>query len=421
VEALSNRGVSLHELRRFEEALASCDRALALHPDHAEAHSNRGNALNGLTRFEEAAASYDRALALSPNYAEALTNRGVTLHMLKRDEEALSCYQRAVAMRPDFAEAHYNEGCCRLVTGDLHRGWQKYEWRWLLAEQRAEARRNFSEPLWTGAEDIAGKTLLLHAEQGFGDTIQFCRYVPLVVERGANVILEVQPALAVLMRTLPCAMQIIAHGEALPAFDMHCPLLSLPRAFDTELTTIPSTIPYLRAAPPAATEWLTRLNAMRRPRIGLAWSGSPTHKNDHNRSIALASLLPALAGIDATFISLQREIRAADAATLVEQNDLVRLGEELKDFSDTAALISNLDLVVAVDTGVAHLAGALAKAVWVMLPYNPDWRWLLDRDDSPWYPTATLFRQDETRAWESVLRPIRSALRQYVHAAIGSN
>jgi hypothetical protein len=336
---------------------------------------------------------------------------------LRRFDEALSCYERAAGMRPDFAEAHFHEGCCRLLTGDFQRGWQKYEWRWLLADQRAEARRNFSQPLWTGVQDIAGKTLLLHAEQGFGDTIQFCRYLPLVVERGAKVILEVQPALAALMRTLPCPMQVIVKGEALPAFDLHCPLLSLPRAFGTELTTIPPTIPYLCASAAAATNWRSRLDAMRRPRVGLAWSGSPTHKNDHNRSLALEPLLSALDGIEATTISLQREVRTADAAILLERSNLVRLGEELKDFSDTAALISNLDLVVSVDTAVAHLAGALAKPVWVLLSYNPDWRWLLDRDDSPWYPTARLFRQDESRAWDGVLGRLSSALRHYVGAA----
>jgi tetratricopeptide (TPR) repeat protein len=409
-DAHCNRGNALQALLRFDEALASFARALALRPGYAEAHYNRGNALHALQRFEEALASFDRALALRPDYAEAHANRGIALHDLKRFDEALASYQRALALRPDYAEAHYSAALCCLLTGDLERGWDQHEWRWQTA-QFEHGRRNFSQPQWDGSAAIAGKTVLLHAEQGFGDTIQFCRYLPLVVERGARVVLEVQRPLQDLMSHSFGAAQVLSRGETLPDFDVHCSLLSLPRAFATRLETISSATPYLRVSPQAVTAWSARLPPRTRPRIGIAWAGRPTHKNDHNRSIALDALLSLLDGVDATWISLQRDVRAADAALLQNRDDIFHYGEELKTFADTAALVANLDLVISVDTSVAHLAGALAKPVWVLLPFIPDWRWLLDRDASLWYPTARLFRQDGERAWNGVLARVRAALR----------
>ncbi len=411
-EALSNRGNTLHDLKRFPEALASYDRALAVRPDYAEAFYNRGNALHAQKQFPDALASYDGALALRSDYAVALSNRGNTLHDLKRFPEALASYDRALAVQPDYAEAHHNKSLCRRLIGDFDRGWEKCEWRWETEQQRTE-KRNFPQPLWRGSNEIAGKTVLLHAEQGYGDTIQFCRYVPLVAERGARVILEVQRPLHELMSTLAGAAQIITTGDLLPDFEVHCPLLSLPLAFGTRLDTIPSATPYLRAPSQATTNWDARL-PKRRPRIGLAWSGNPVHKNDRNRSIGL-SCLSSLIDIDATFVSLQNDVRTEDATALKDRGDLLHFGDALRNFSDTAALISNLDLVISVDTGVAHLAGALAKPVWVLLPYIPDWRWLLDRDDSPWYPTGRLFRQDDTRAWDNVIARVHTALHEFVH------
>jgi tetratricopeptide (TPR) repeat protein len=415
-DALLNRSATLNELKRFGEALESCDRALAVRPDSAEVHFNRGNALNGLQHFEEAIASFDQALALRPEHSEALINCGVALHQVKRFAEELSRYQRALSLRPDPADAHYNESLCRLLTGDFEGGWQKYEWRWRTAHMEAD-RRDFAQPLWLGSGDIAGKTILLHAEQGFGDTIQFCRYAPLVAARGARVILQVQEPLRELAGTLAASLEMVARGEALPDFDMHCPLLSLPLAFSTGLASIPSAAPYLRASSEAAAAWAMRLGPASRRRIGLAWSGRPAHKNDHNRSMPLQSMLPLLDGVDATFVSLQRDVRPADMELLQERDDILHFGHELQNFADTAALIANLDLVVSVDTSVVHLAGALAKPVWVLLPYIPDWRWLLDRDDSPWYPTARLFRQDETRRWEPVIARAYAALREIVGEA----
>jgi tetratricopeptide (TPR) repeat protein len=413
-EVHSNRSVALFELRRFAEALASCDRALALQPDYPEAHSSRGNALSVMRRFDEASANYDRALALRPDYAEAHTGFGVTLHALKRFDDELRCYERALAARPDFVEAHYNRALCRLLIGDFDRGWAEHEWRW-ETEQFKHSKRNFAQPQWTGSQEIAGKTILLHAEQGFGDTIQFCRYATRVAALDARVILAVQEPLRDLLRSLDGVVQVISMGDAVPPFDMHCFFLSLPLVFGTRLATIPGETPYLRVSSQAVANWSARLPPKTRPRIGLAWSGRPDHSNDQNRSIDLAAFLSPLKGIDATFVSLQREVRAADAIVLQERSDLVHFGDELKDFSDTAALVASLDLVIAVDTSVAHLAGALGKPVWILLPFIPDWRWLLERDDSPWYPTARLFRQDDSRRWDGAFGRLRAALADFLH------
>ncbi len=407
-EARSNRGHTLHELKRFEESLMSCDCALALRPDLADAHCNRGNALNALQRFDEALVSYEQALALRPDDAKTLTNQGIALHALKRFDEEAARYARALAVQPDYPEAHFNTGWRRMLHGDFG-GWREYEWRWRIGELK-QARRDFAQPLWTGADAAANQTLLLHAEQGFGDTIQFCRYASLVGERAARVILEVQEPLRDLMNGLPGVTQTVSRGEALPDFDVHCPMLSLPLVMGTELSTIPPQVPYLHARPDAVAEWDVRLGPKSRPRIGLAWSGNSSHRNDRNRSIALAALLPAL-GADATYASLQPNVAATDAGLVHARSDIVHFGDKLKTFADTAALIANLDLVIAVDTAVAHLAGALAKPVWVLVPFVPDWRWLLDRDDSPWYPTARLFRQDESRAWDSVVARVAAGLR----------
>jgi len=411
-EGHNNRGNTLHELKRFAEALASFDRALALRPDYAEALFNRGNTLKELKRFEEALASYDRALQVRPDYAEAYTNRGLTLHELKRFDEALASYDRALEVRPAFAQVHRNEALMRLLTGDFSRGWSQYEWRW-QTEPLALRKRSYSQPLWQGAEAVDGKTILLHDEQGFGDQIQFCRYVPLVAARGARVILGIERPLHELMTSLAGVTQVISEGDPLPHFDLQCPLLSLPLAFATRLETIPSLTPYLHAPVQAVKNWQARLPSDDRAKIGLVWSGRPTHGNDRNRSISLRSLLPLL-DIDATFVSLQRDVRADDVAVLKDRSDLLHFGDALRNFSDTAALIANLDLVISVDTSVAHLAGALAKPVWVLLPFVPDWRWLLDRDDSPWYPTARLFRQDDTRRWDNAIARVRAALPDYL-------
>ncbi len=415
-EALTNRGGALHEMMRYDEALAGHEGALAVQPDHVTALNNRGVTLHRLRRLDDALASYDRALALRPDYAEAFVNRGITLHALKRLDEALASYDSALLLRPDYADAHFFGAMTRLLAGDFDRGWSEYEWRW-KSESIKLLKHDFRQPLWLGEDDIAGKTILLHSEQGFGDTIQFCRYVPLVAARGARVIVEVDQPLLGLMTGLAGVAQTIARGSPLPDFDFHRPLLSLPLAFKTRLETIPSGLPYLSAPVPTLQSWQARLGKERRPRIGLAWSGNAGHTSDRQRSISLHSLLPLL-DFDATFVSLQKEVRPADADTLKESGRILHFGDELKDFADTAALISHLDLVISADTGVAHLAGALGKPAWVLLTWVPDWRWLLDRDDSPWYPTVRLFRQGEAREWDSVIAGVRETLPKWLKAAM---
>jgi tetratricopeptide (TPR) repeat protein len=407
VEALTNRGVVLHDLARYDEALAQHEQAAAMRPGDAAVLHNRGVTLHKLRRLEEALASHDSALVARPNYAEAHANRGVTLYDLKRFDEALASYDQAIALRPDYADAHFFKSLSSLVTGDFERGWTGYEWRHRAPAARL-TERVFHQPLWLGKGDIAGKTILLHSEQGFGDTIQFSRYVPLVAARGARVLLEVEEPLCELVNGLAGPVQVIAKGDPLPDFDLRCPLPSLPLAFRTRLETIPSDTPYLHLPTQALDYWGEMLGAKEGLRVGLAWAGNTRHVRDGERSMRLRDLLP-LTDIGATFVSLQKDVRPGDVEAL-KSCDIIQLGEELGDFSDTAALISQLDLVISVDTSVAHLAGALGKPVWILLTHAPDWRWLLDRDDSPWYPTARLFRQQDSREWGSVVTRLRESL-----------
>jgi len=414
----NKRAVVFFEMKRFEESLADCDRALALWPDFADAVYNRGNALHELRRYAEALTCYERLPTLRPDDADTWNNRGKILKELDRYDEALDCSARALAMAPDNIVAHCNEASMRLLTGDFARGFAEYEWRWKKADM-APAQRQFAQPAWLGEGDIAGKTILLHGEQGFGDAIQFCRYAPLVAARGARVILEVRKPLVALMAGLTGPAQVVGRDDhvigthdALPKFDMHCPLISLPLAMGTRLDTVPAQVPYLGASQQAAAEWKARLGAKTRPRIGFAWAGNVKHERDRDRSMSLENFLRFTA-VDATFVSLHPEVSAADAATLSARG-VLQFGALLKDFTDTAALISQLDLVVSVDTSVAHLAGALGKPAWVLITYVPDWRWLLKREDSPWYPTMRLFRQDAARTWDNVIPRVHAALGEFV-------
>ena len=412
VEAHFNLGNACRQLGQPDEALASYDRAIALNPAHAEALGNRGVVLWELARPDEALASFDRALAINPGHLTVLNSRGCLMLELGRHAEAAIDFGRALECWPDFAQARYNRGLLRLLLGDMREGWTDYEWRWQV-EELAPLRRWFSQPQWTGKESIDGKAILLHAEQGFGDTIQFVRYVSLVAARGAKVILEVQPQLARLLAGLHETALVVAQGEPLPPFDFHCPLLSLPLAFDTALDTIPANIPHIGASQEDVTRWAELIPHAKPLRVGIAWSGTTRRKND--RSIPLFDLAPLLATRDVQFVSLQKEVRDDDEATLRAHPDLLHFGDALGDFADTAALISALDLIITIDTSVAHLAGALGKPVWIMLPSVPDFRWLLGRRDSPWYPTARLFRQSHTGDWSDVIASICDELRVIGH------
>ena len=409
VEAYYNCGLTLQGLKRLEESLASFDGAIAIKPDFAEAYSDRGNTLKDLNRLEEAISSYDRAIAIKPDFAAAHYNSGNVFHELNRIEEAIICYDRAISIKPDYVQAHLHKSLALLLAGEFKLGWKLYEWRWKL-EPFTSSMRNFPRPCWLGAEDISGKTVLLYAEQGFGDTIQFCRYVKLVKALGASTVLEVPKALAGLLNGLEGVDTVIEEGQSLPMFDFHCPLLSLPLALRTEVHSIPSPTPYLSLASGTTRAWARKLGEKKALRVGLAWSGRATHKNDGKRTLTLAELLPYLPE-EYEYFSLQNEVRPADNP-LLNMSGIRNYGEELKDFADTAAICSLMDLVISVDTSVAHLAGAIGKTTWVLLPYAPDWRWLLNRNDCPWYDSVRLYRQPDDMRWDAVLEQVAYDLMQ---------
>lgn len=439
--ALNNRGVALQALRRDAEAADCFTRALALKPDHAEAFYNRANTRRDQGRFDDALSDYDSALRCSPSYAEAYLNRGI--ECARRDElaRAVVDYDNALAIRPDFAEVHYNKGnalrglgrldeadaalgraialksgfaeahtsrgITRLLQGRFAAGWADYEWRWRTPEFGPP--RAFAAPAWRGDGELRGNTILVHAEQGLGDTIQFCRYVPLLAAKGAKVVLEVPDALKALMTTLGGVSAVLGAGDVVPPYDVHSPLLSLPGAFGTTVETIPATIPYLAADPAKVARWADVLGPKRLPRIGLSWSGRASYLLDRHRSVGLEQLAPLLAA-PAEFIALQKDLRGSDRAALAAHARVRHVGDLLADFSDTAALAQNLDLVISVDTVGAHLAGALGIPTWILLPFIPDWRWMMSRADTPWYPGARLFRQPAPGDWTTVVAQVADAL-----------
>jgi tetratricopeptide (TPR) repeat protein len=415
-EALLNRGVAKATLGRHAEALTDFDAALALMPGHPNVLYNRGNALLALDRHAEAIAAFDRALAAIPKHAAAWNNRGRALQSLNRHAEAVASFGKAIELQKDYADAHFNRAHSLLTLGDLTHGFAQYEWRWKRSGM-TDTRRSYGRPLWLGEFPIANKTILLHAEQGLGDTIQFARYAPLLARTGARVVLEVQPELKALLSGLDGITSYHARGETLPAFDVHCPLGSLPLAFKTEPSNIPADIPYLHADEARIAKWRPVIEALPGKRVALAWAGHANHANDRNRSIGLKLLEPLLAKGDVSggvsFISIQRELRENDAAQLARYAKVTHLGGQLADMADTAAVTALVDLVIAVDTSVVHLAGAMGRPVWVMLPFTPDWRWTLTGEQSPWYPQARLFRQPAIGDWPSVVAKLRDALASF--------
>ena len=418
--ALHFKGVCQLRLKRYEEALENCRKALALAPDNAEIINNTGLVLQKLGRHEEALLHFDRAIAHHPDFALAFNHRGTTLAELHRFDEALASYDRAIAIVPGFIDAHWNAALYKLLLGDFAGGWPEREWGRKSAAV-GFIDRKFPQPRWRGEAPTAGKTILLHSDEGLGDTIQFCRYATLAAARGARVILEVQDVLQPLLMGLDGVAQCLPKTlpetlPELPHFDLHCPLSDLPLAFATRLDTIPAVPRYLPAPPPARVQdWEQRLGPHDRLRVGLVWSGNPNHGNDRNRSMPLAAL-GRLLDADARFVSLQKDPRPGDQAVLAGRRDVIDLTAHLADFVETAALACCLDLVITVDTSVAHLAAALGRPTWIMLPYTPDYRWLLDRDDSPWYPTVRLFRQDASRDYAPVIARVRDALGERIAA-----
>jgi tetratricopeptide (TPR) repeat protein len=412
-EALLSRGTALASLGRPERALADFDAALAL--GHPNAHYNRGNALFELGRYPEAVAAFDRALSLAPDNPQAWNNRGNTLTALKRHQDAIENFDKALALQKDHAGAHFNRALALLVLGDWPRGFAEYEWRWKRGGM-TDTRRGYGKPLWLGEFPLARKTILLHAEQGLGDTIQFARYAPLLTRAGATVVLEVQPELKSLLGRLEGVASCHGRGEKLPAFDVHCPLGSLPLAFKTEPANVPAEIPYLRADEGRLSKWRPRIEALPGKRVALAWAGNASHANDRNRSIDLKLLEPLLALEGVSFLSIQRELRENDAGILSRHPNVTQLGGELADMDDTAAVTALADLTISVDTSVVHLAGSLGRPLWVMLPFAPDWRWTLNGERTPWYPQARLFRQAALADWKDTIAMVRAELARFVAA-----
>jgi len=400
--ALSMLGVLCYQTNRAQRAVELLSRAVAIDPGQPGTHSNLALALNAVGRGRDAVESCDRAIAIDPACVEAYSNRGNSLWGLGRRDEALESYARALASDPDHAQTHWNEGFLRLQLGQFDAGWPKQEWRWHLPHLAA-SRRPFTQPLWLGKEDVAGRTLLLHAEQGLGDTIQFCRYAKLVAILGARVVLEVQPPLKGLLANLEGVNQLVARGEPLPPFDLHTSLMSLPLALGTKLDAIPSESAYVRCDPDAILRWREKLGPSTLPRIGLVWQGTAD-----NKSVPLAQML-GLASPVAQFFSFQQGVSVADQALLDSHPEIRQDAAGLRNFAD-APLLALMDLVISVDTSVAHLAGAMGKATWVPLPYNPDWRWLLEREDCPWYPGMRLFRQPAPEDWGSVIAQVRKEI-----------
>ena len=410
-QAHSNLGDVLNGLGRPDEAVASCRRALELVPDIAEAHSNLGNALKEQGNLDEAVASYRRALELKPDFAEIHQNLGIALQALAKLDEAAACYRRALELNPDFANAHLNQSLLSLLKGDFPRGWAEYPWR---RKTDQCPRREFSQRLWDG-QPLEGKTILLYAEQGAGDTIQFVRYAALVRQRGGVVIVECPRPLVPLLAGCQGIDRLVGKGEELPPFDVQAPLESLPGIFHTTLEDLPAAIPYLIADPRRVERWRRELGPRASFKIGIAWQGNPENRNDRNRSIPLACFEPlARCSSAVRLLSLQKGAGLEQLQGVAERFPITELGSRLNDFMDTAALMMNLDLVITCDTAVAHLAGALGIPVWVALPLVPDWRWLLDRSDSPWYPTMRLFRQESRGDWQGVFRRIEVALGEHL-------
>jgi tetratricopeptide (TPR) repeat protein len=446
--AWHSRSTALEDLKRFDEALASCDMAVALTPYHALAHSKRGDVLEALDRFDEALVSLDRAVALEPDLGEAWAKRGVVLEnlgrladalascdraakftpedaanwanrgnslkSLARFDEALASYDKSIALAPDLGDAYFNRSILRLLTGDIEEGLRDYEWRKRMTRPIAD--RKVGKPLWLGAPDLAGKTILVHDEQGFGDTIQFCRYLDLLRERGGRVLFAPKLELMGLLHPLAPDITLVDIADRSLTFDVHCPLMSLPLALGTTAPTIPHRVPYLRAEPERIDRWAGRIGKGQLT-IGICWQGSTT-RVDRGRSFPLSQFydISKLSGVH--LISLHKGAGEAQLAARPDGMTVETLGPDFDAdggaFLDTAAVMSCCDLIITSDTAIAHLAGALALPVWVVLQHVPDWRWMLDRPDSPWYPTMRLFRQAEPGDWRGVFSEIEHELKQII-------
>lgn len=412
IEARAELGYAQHKLNRHDDAEATLRQALSLDPRHAETYNRLGTVLAAQNRNEEAIECFFKSIELAPRFAHTWSNLGRALKAMNKLTEALQAYSHALAIEPKSATARFNQSIVQLLQGDLRKEvWLKYEYRWVVLNE--SPRRGFTQPLWQGTESIAGKSILVYAEQGLGDTLQFVRYVPLLAAMGAAVHVEVQPALKALLAPLAGAASVIGRGEPLPHFDLHCPLMTLPFALDTRLETIPATTPYVSAPAERVATWQQKLGpATAGKRVGLVWRGNPNHANDANRSMPFELFQQVCQAGDCQFFPLQFQMNERETAFFANQPACANHTGQIRDFGDTAAFIAQLDIVLTVDTSVAHLAGAMGKPVWLLLPFTPDWRWLLDRADTPWYPGMRLFRQPAIGDWARVIEAVIHELSQ---------
>jgi tetratricopeptide (TPR) repeat protein len=399
-------GSVFQKKQEYDEAINCYKKAIELKPYFIKAFINIANAFLEKEEFDEAITYFKRAVAIDPNFAGTYYNLGLLFHRTKQFDEALVCYKKTIQLDPNFADAYYSLSLLYLLLGNFQEGWKFFEWRWKLKDSY---QRNFTRPLWDGS-DIVGQHILLHAEQGFGDTIQFIRYAPIVAQYGANVIVECQQELVSLFENIEGVQKVIGHSNKIPDFDVHYPLLSLPLVLNTTLENIPAKVPYLSVGSSLKDNWRNIIqNNSSNKRVGIVWSsglGGLLKK----KSIPLNTLLPIIQTDNITFYSLQKGDAAKQIKSLPEGIRLIDFTEKIHKFADTAALIENLDLVISVDTAVAHLSGALGKPVWTMLPFEPIWQWGLDREDSPWYPTMKLFRQQSRGDWTSVIFSVKDEL-----------
>jgi len=406
-QAWTNLGLVLRLGAKPDDAFAAYEQALRINPASTKALNNLAVLHRWQGNLDEAETICRSVLKRQPDRIEVLNNLGDILQAQGRIDEARQAFKRVLELDPAHPEGHHNLAVLLLLSGDFKNGWRHYEWRWLAKEFPSE-RRNFTQPLWTG-EDLAGRTVLLYVEQGLGDALQFVRYAPLVQARGAKVLIECPRPLKRLFETVEGVERVIARDEDLPDFDVQCPFLSLPGLLSPEESEIPINVPYLSVSNDDTHQWHTRLDGVGGLKVGLVWAGSPHHTNDRERSVALEIFAPLAEVQGCAFISLQI---GPSAAQLKEASwPIVDMTGGIDDYADTAALVSELDLIITVDTSVAHVAGALAKPVWVLLPHAPDWRWQIARQDSPWYPTMKLYRQPKRRDWQSVIDMVQRDLK----------
>lgn len=405
---------SLHADGQERQAIACWEKLLSLDPTFFKAHNDIGVIIGGHSMFDEAEKHFRESIRIAPDYAVAYYNLGVIYERQARFQDAIDLYRQSIAIDPNAPDPQLNLALMLLVTGDLEAGLKQYEWRWKLSRVQSLI-KNFDKPQWRG-EDIAGKTLLIHAEQGMGDTLQFARYCERIAATGAKVVLMVQPPLLSLLQQVEGASVVIPEVKdaTLPPFDLHIPSMSLPHVMGTNLSNIPTCTAYLKADPAKVDWWRQHLDADENFRVGITWAGRPEHHNDHNRSASLALFAPLAQVPGVTFYSLQKGAASVQCQRPPVGMKLINCDAALNDFSDSAGLLENLDLVISVDTSIVHLAGAMGKEVWTLLPLVPDWRWLIDRDDSPWYPSMRLFRQTELRQWPPVFERVAAALRERI-------